>query len=133
MKTTHLIILTKCDLMCFFSLSLGAIGKNSGGGLDRILSQPNFTSLVVDPLKVCNSKICHMGMDVYRFIYAFMAGGIFTLLVTCTGHVAAETSNSFCLSCYTVIQIVLLLVQFAIAGVLFFDSHWHEVNPNNSA
>jgi hypothetical protein len=33
------------------------------------------------------------------FIYAFMAGGIFTLLVTCTGHVAAETSNSFCLSC----------------------------------
>ncbi len=99
MKTTHLIIVTKCDLMCFFSLSLGAIGKNSGGGLDRILSQPNFTSLVVDPLKVCNSKICHMGMDVYRFIYAFMAGGIFTLLVTCTGHIAAETSNSFCLSC----------------------------------
>jgi hypothetical protein len=103
MKTTHLIISTKCDLMCIFSLSLSrsleAIGKNLGGGLDRILLQPNFTSLVVDPLKVCNSKICHMGMDVYRFIYAFMAGGIFTLLVTCTGHVAAETSNSFCLSC----------------------------------
>ncbi|CAK9858918.1 unnamed protein product [Sphagnum jensenii] len=65
------------------------------------------------------------------FIYAFMAGGIFTLLVTCTGHVAAETSNSFCLSCYTVIQIVLLLVQFAIAGVLFFDSHWHEDLPDD--
>jgi hypothetical protein len=100
MKTTHLIILTKCDLMCVFSLSLSrsleAIGKNLGGGLDRILLQTNFTSLVVDPLKVYNSKICHMGMDVYRFIYAFMAGGIFTLLVTCTGHVAAETSNSFC-------------------------------------
>jgi hypothetical protein len=33
------------------------------------------------------------------FIYAFLAGGIFTLLVTCTGHIAAETSNTICLSC----------------------------------
>jgi hypothetical protein len=30
-----------------------------------------------------------------------------------------------------VIQIVLLLVQFAIAGVLFFDSHWHEDLPDD--
>ncbi|CAM6008013.1 unnamed protein product [Sphagnum balticum] len=65
------------------------------------------------------------------FIYAFLAGGIFTLLVTCTGHIAAETSNTICLSCYTVIQIVLLLVQFVIAGALVFDHHWREDLPDD--
>jgi hypothetical protein len=33
------------------------------------------------------------------FIYAFLGAGIITCLVTCTGHIAAETSHGFCLSC----------------------------------
>lgn len=35
----------------------------------------------------------------FRFIYAFQGVGITTLLITCTGHIAAETGHNFCLSC----------------------------------
>ncbi|KAH9540128.1 hypothetical protein CY35_15G093800 [Sphagnum magellanicum] len=65
------------------------------------------------------------------FIYAFLGAGIITCLVTCTGHIAAETSHGFCLSCYTCLQVVLLIAQFALAGYLFFDHHWREDIPDD--
>ncbi|CAK9207284.1 unnamed protein product [Sphagnum jensenii] len=65
------------------------------------------------------------------FIYAFLGAGIITCLVTCTGHIAAETSQGFCLSCYTCLQVVLLMAQFALAGYLFFDHHWREDIPDD--
>jgi hypothetical protein len=55
------------------------------------------------------------------------------LLTSLAGQYFVHRCDLLTVLQYTVIQIVLLLVQFAIAGVLFFDSHWHEVNPNNSA
>jgi hypothetical protein len=33
------------------------------------------------------------------FIYTFLGLGIFLCLVTCSGHIAAETANGHCLSC----------------------------------
>jgi hypothetical protein len=41
------------------------------------------------------------------------------------GHGRGQSLNDFLQ--YTVIQIVLLLVQFVIAGALVFDHHWREV------
>lgn len=40
-----------------------------------------------------------------RFIYAFFAAGAITCFVSLTGHVAAELSNSFCLSCVSYIDV----------------------------
>ena len=34
-----------------------------------------------------------------RFIYAFLGAGAITCFVSLTGHIAAELSNGFCLSC----------------------------------
>uniref|UniRef100_A0A7I4B6Z3 Uncharacterized protein n=1 Tax=Physcomitrium patens TaxID=3218 RepID=A0A7I4B6Z3_PHYPA len=65
------------------------------------------------------------------FIYAFFCAGAITCFVSLTGHIAAELSNSFCLSCYSVLQIFLLLAQFAVAGALFFDRHWREDIPED--
>ncbi|URE44510.1 Stem-specific protein [Musa troglodytarum] len=39
-------------------------------------------------------------LDVHsRFIYTFLGLGISLCLITCVGHIAAETANSHCLSC----------------------------------
>jgi len=65
------------------------------------------------------------------FIYAFFGTGAITCFVSLTGHVAAELSNSFCLACYSVLQVVLILAQFAVAGLLFFDRHWREDVPED--
>jgi len=65
------------------------------------------------------------------FIYAFFCAGAITCFVSLTGHVAAELSNSFCLGCYSVLQVVLILAQFAVAGLLFFDRHWREDVPDD--
>lgn len=65
------------------------------------------------------------------FIYAFFGAGAITCFVSLTGHVAAELSNSFCLSCYSVLQVVLILAQFAVAGLLVFDRHWREDVPDD--
>jgi hypothetical protein len=45
------------------------------------------------------------------------------------GHGCGQSLNDFLQ--YTVIQIVLLLVQFVIAGALFFDRHWREDLPDD--
>lgn len=34
-----------------------------------------------------------------RFIYTFLGLGIFLCLLTCSGHIAAESANGHCLSC----------------------------------
>ncbi|KAG0596750.1 hypothetical protein M758_UG282100 [Ceratodon purpureus] len=65
------------------------------------------------------------------FIYAFLGVGITTLLITCTGHIAAETSHNFCLSCYLCLQILLVIAQLILAGFLFFDKHWRQDLPDD--
>lgn len=60
----------------------------------------------------------------YRFIYAFLGVGIVTLLITCTGHIAAETSHNFCLSCVSTSNSVIpmhvmhLILDYAISVLL---------------
>jgi hypothetical protein len=65
------------------------------------------------------------------FIYAFLGVGITTLLITCTGHIAAETSHNCCLSCYLCLQILLVIAQLILAGFLFFDKHWRKDLPDD--
>ncbi|XP_024398230.1 uncharacterized protein [Physcomitrium patens] len=65
------------------------------------------------------------------FIYAFQGVGITTLLITCTGHIAAETGHNFCLSCYLCLQILFGIAQLIFAGYLFFDKHWRQDLPDD--
>jgi hypothetical protein len=47
-------------------------------------------------------RVLHILIDVLdecRFIYAFLGSGIITCFVALIGHIAAETSHGFCLSC----------------------------------
>ncbi|MBA0695390.1 hypothetical protein Goari_002017 [Gossypium aridum] len=72
------------------------------------------------------------------FIYTFLGTGITLCLLTCLGHIAADTANGFCLFCvsffcfsfskkYMVIISVLLLVETGIAADVLLNSEWEKV------
>ncbi|XP_057949804.1 tetraspanin-19-like isoform X2 [Malania oleifera] len=60
------------------------------------------------------------------FIYSFLGTGIALCLITCSGHVAAASANSHCLSCYTVIIFVVLLLETAMIADIFLNSDWEK-------
>ncbi|KAJ7534776.1 hypothetical protein O6H91_12G003400 [Diphasiastrum complanatum] len=65
------------------------------------------------------------------FIYSLFGFGVIVLLITCTGHIAAETSSGCCLSCYSVFLSLLILAQAAFAATIFFDHQWEEAIPDD--
>ncbi|PAN22351.1 hypothetical protein PAHAL_4G013400 [Panicum hallii] len=63
------------------------------------------------------------------FIYTFLGLGIFLCLLTCSGHIAAETANGHCLSCYMIIVFVLIILEGAITVDVFLNTNWEEDFP----
>ncbi|WVZ87714.1 hypothetical protein U9M48_034310 [Paspalum notatum var. saurae] len=63
------------------------------------------------------------------FIYTFLGLGIFLCLLTCSGHIAAETANGHCLSCYMTIVFLLIILEGAITVDVFLNSNWEEDFP----
>ncbi|XP_055961405.1 tetraspanin-19-like isoform X2 [Mercurialis annua] len=65
------------------------------------------------------------------FIYTFLSIGITLCLITCLGHISAESSNTFCLSCYTVIISIILLIETAVAADILLNSDWEKDLPED--
>eukprot|EP00262_Sarcandra_glabra_P009556 TRINITY_DN23986_c0_g1_i1.p1 TRINITY_DN23986_c0_g1~~TRINITY_DN23986_c0_g1_i1.p1 ORF type:complete len:223 (+),score=32.55 TRINITY_DN23986_c0_g1_i1:196-864(+) len=63
------------------------------------------------------------------FIYTFFGLGIFLCFITCSGHVAAETANGHCLSCYMVFVFMLVLLEAAITADIYLNNDWEEDFP----
>lgn len=101
-----------------WGFSLPAELRNREGAITENLAR----SLLKDNLQLPN-------LPAPWFIYVFLCAGAITCFVSLTGHVAAELKNSFCLSCYSVLQVVLILAQFAVIAALFFDRHWRDDIP----
>ncbi|KAG0577695.1 hypothetical protein KC19_5G174100 [Ceratodon purpureus] len=112
------------------ALFSSGIASLSGGDMSFLQSSEG---LIVDQIArpLLKDSLQFSDVPAPWFIYAFFAAGAITCFVSLIGHVAAELSNSFCLSCYSVLQVVLILAQFAVAGLLFFDKHWREDVPED--
>ncbi|KAK1260260.1 Tetraspanin-19 [Acorus gramineus] len=65
------------------------------------------------------------------FIYTSLGLGVSFCLITCSGHIAAETSNGHCLSCYMGFVLLLVLLESAITADVFLNSHWEEDFPKD--
>ncbi|XP_015574608.1 tetraspanin-19 isoform X2 [Ricinus communis] len=65
------------------------------------------------------------------FIYTFLSIGIALCLITCLGHISADSSNGFCLSCYTVIISMILLVELAVGADILLNSDWEKDLPED--
>ncbi|XP_066346378.1 tetraspanin-19-like [Miscanthus floridulus] len=71
----------------------------------------------------------HQRLPVPWFIYTFLGLGIFLCLLTCSGHIAAESASGHCLSCYMAIVFVLIIMEGAITMDVFLNSNWEEDFP----
>jgi len=65
------------------------------------------------------------------FIYLFMAVGVILFIVSCSGCIAVATRRGCCLCCYTVLVVLLIVVELALAGFIFFDHKWEKVIPTD--
>ncbi|WOL05390.1 tetraspanin-19-like [Canna indica] len=65
------------------------------------------------------------------FIYTFLGIGIFFCLITCSGHIAAETTNGHCLCCYIVFVFLLIALEVAITADIFLNRNWEEDFPKD--
>ncbi|KAF5728671.1 hypothetical protein HS088_TW21G00820 [Tripterygium wilfordii] len=65
------------------------------------------------------------------FINTFLVTGVTLCFITCVGHIAADSAHGFCLSCYKVMIICLLLVETAMAADLLLNSDWEKDLPDD--
>ncbi|KAJ8754340.1 hypothetical protein K2173_002791 [Erythroxylum novogranatense] len=63
------------------------------------------------------------------FLYLFIGVGVVLFVISCVGCVGAVTRNGCCLSCYSVLIILLILVELGCAAFIFFDKSWKEELP----
>ncbi|KAA8525923.1 hypothetical protein F0562_007977 [Nyssa sinensis] len=65
------------------------------------------------------------------FIYLFIGIGIVLFVISCFGCIGAATRNGCCLTCYSVLVILLILVELGCAAFIFFDKSWKEEIPTD--
>ncbi|KAJ0963973.1 hypothetical protein J5N97_029095 [Dioscorea zingiberensis] len=65
------------------------------------------------------------------FIYTFLGIGVSLCVITCSGHIAAETANGHCLSCYMVVVFFLIILEGAITADIFLNRNWEEDFPED--
>ncbi|BAU00368.1 Tobamovirus multiplication protein [Vigna angularis] len=65
------------------------------------------------------------------FIFLFIGVGVVLFLISCFGCIGAATRNGCCLSCYSILVALLILVELGCAAFIFFDKNWKEEIPKD--
>ncbi|XP_022718105.1 tobamovirus multiplication protein 2A-like [Durio zibethinus] len=65
------------------------------------------------------------------FIYLFIGVGVVLFVISCFGCIGATTRNLCCLTCYSVLVILLILVELGCAAFIFFDKSWKDELPTD--
>ncbi|KAG2683741.1 hypothetical protein I3760_10G047400 [Carya illinoinensis] len=66
-----------------------------------------------------------------RFMYTFLGIGVTMGVITCLGHIAADSAHGYCLSCYVVIISFLLLLETAMSADILLNSDWEKDLPED--
>ncbi|XP_074585614.1 tetraspanin-19-like [Curcuma longa] len=66
------------------------------------------------------------------FIYTSLGLGVLLCLITCFGHVAAETSNAHCISLYMILIFLLIMLEAAITADVIQNKDWEEDFPEDT-
>nr|GFB13032.1 tetraspanin-18-like isoform X1 [Tanacetum cinerariifolium] len=65
------------------------------------------------------------------FIYAFMGLGVILCCISCIGHIAAEAIHGCCLCFYTILKIVLILLELSLVAFIALDHRWAKDLPDD--
>ncbi|KAG5020917.1 hypothetical protein JHK87_016772 [Glycine soja] len=65
------------------------------------------------------------------FIYMFLGLGVAFCVITCLGHVAAETANGCCLYLYMVFVVLLIMLEAAVTVDVFVNQDWEKDFPKD--
>ncbi|CAN8257511.1 unnamed protein product [Cochlearia groenlandica] len=65
------------------------------------------------------------------FIYAFLSLGAILFVVTCAGHIAAETIHGFCLYFYMAFIVLLVMVEGGVVVDIFLNPDWKKDFPED--
>ncbi|KAH0983418.1 hypothetical protein GBA52_010595 [Prunus armeniaca] len=65
------------------------------------------------------------------FIYSILGLGITLCVITCSGHIAADTANGCCLYSYMVFVFFLLMLEAGVAADIFLNHDWEEDFPDD--
>ncbi|KAJ6975870.1 hypothetical protein NC653_031637 [Populus alba x Populus x berolinensis] len=60
------------------------------------------------------------------FIYTFLGLGVTLSVITCFGHIAAETANGCCLYLYMLFIFLLLMLEAGVTADVFLNRDWEE-------
>ncbi|XP_028772865.1 tobamovirus multiplication protein 2A [Neltuma alba] len=63
------------------------------------------------------------------FIYLFIAIGVVLFVISCFGCIGIATRNGCCLCCYSILLLLLILVELGFAAFLYFDKSWEKEIP----
>ena len=64
-----------------------------------------------------------------RFIFAFGGAGLFTFLTAATGLAGVGWNSRWLLGIYSVLIVIMLLIQAAVAITMFADDSWRKYLP----
>ncbi|XP_059644001.1 tobamovirus multiplication protein 2A [Cornus florida] len=65
------------------------------------------------------------------FIYLFIGIGVVLFVISCFGCIGAATRNGCCLTCYSILVILLILAELGCAAFIFFDKSWIDEIPTD--
>ncbi|XP_051144404.1 tobamovirus multiplication protein 2A [Andrographis paniculata] len=65
------------------------------------------------------------------FIYLFIGVGVIVLFIACCGCIGTSMRNGCCLTCYSVLLVLLILVELGAAAFIFFDKSWQKEIPTD--
>ncbi|GAB2296523.1 Tobamovirus multiplication protein 2A [Dionaea muscipula] len=66
------------------------------------------------------------------FILVFAGVGVVLFIISCFGCIGASTRNGFCLSCYAVLVVLLILIELGCAAFIYFDHSWESEIPTDT-
>lgn len=110
--------------------------QSSSSNLALSLAPTNGSELLAEfgrPLLMSVSSSSSFWDDVAAawFIVAFIGAGVLLFIISCCGCIGASTRNGCCLTCYSVLVILLILVEIGCAAFIYFDSSWADVIPTD--
>ncbi|KAL0311528.1 UNVERIFIED_CONTAM: Tetraspanin-19 [Sesamum angustifolium] len=65
------------------------------------------------------------------FIYTTLGLGVTLCVITCAGHIAAETANGCCLYLYMAFVFLLFVLEAAVTADVFLNHDWQEDFPDD--